>query len=183
VTPAERKALLFLSAVGLLGAGARVAADRVPGRDAASTQHALARQLAAVDSAREARRSGKKAAKRPPKRAPRGRAGTTKPSGAAAAGAEFATPIDVDVADSAALDRLPGIGPALAARIVAERSAGGAFGSVSGLERVRGIGPALGKRVAPHVTFSGTPRPTSAAAGSASREAATSHRQRRSGPP
>ena len=182
MTPAERKALLFLSIVGLLGAGARVAADRAPGGDAASTQQALAAQLAAVDSARAARRGAKKPPKRPSKRKPRSGAGTRKPSSAAAAGAEIGAPIDVDLADSAALDRLPGIGPALAARIVAERSAGGAFGSVQGLERVRGIGPMLGKRVAPHVTFSGTPRPTSAAAGSASREAARSDGRRRSGP-
>ena len=36
---------------------------------------------------------------------------------------------------------LPGIGPVLAQRIVADRHENGAFGSVEGLLRVRGIGP------------------------------------------
>jgi len=49
--------------------------------------------------------------------------------------------IDVDRADEAMLLRLPGIGPALAARIVADRAARGPFGSPDGLLRVPGIGP------------------------------------------
>jgi competence protein ComEA len=69
-----------------------------------------------------------------------------------------AGPIDVDVADATALDALPGIGPSLAGRIVAERAANGPFGSLDGLQRVRGIGPALAGRLAPHVTFSGVSR-------------------------
>lgn len=48
--------------------------------------------------------------------------------------------IDVDRASAEELIRLPGIGPALAARIVAERVAGGPFGGPDGLLRVRGIG-------------------------------------------
>lgn len=68
--------------------------------------------------------------------------------------------MDVDVADSALLERLPRIGPALAARIVADRSAHGSFGSLQGLERVRGIGPGLARALAAHVTFSGIRRPS-----------------------
>jgi competence protein ComEA len=68
--------------------------------------------------------------------------------------------VDVDRADSAALDRLPRIGPALASRIIADRVKRGAFGSIEGLMRVRGIGPKLGDGLRPHVTFSGTPRPS-----------------------
>ena len=68
--------------------------------------------------------------------------------------------VDVDIADAAALDRLPGIGPALAARIVADRDALGPFGSLPALERVKGIGPALAARLGPHVTFSLSPRPS-----------------------
>jgi competence protein ComEA len=63
--------------------------------------------------------------------------------------------VDVDTANEAELDRLPGIGPALAARIVADRMNAGPFGSVEALQRVKGIGPALASRLAPHVTFSG----------------------------
>jgi competence protein ComEA len=65
----------------------------------------------------------------------------------------------VDRAGAAELDRLPGIGPALAERIIEDREANGPFGSVDGLQRVRGIGPALAARLAPLVTFSGLPRP------------------------
>lgn len=68
-------------------------------------------------------------------------------------------PVDADRADSAALEALPGIGPALAARIVADREARGPFGSVAGLERVAGIGPGMTRRLAGLVTFSGVPRP------------------------
>jgi competence protein ComEA len=54
------------------------------------------------------------------------------------------------------LESLPRIGPALAARIVAERNARGAFGSLDSLEaRVRGIGPALAELLRTRVTFSG----------------------------
>jgi competence protein ComEA len=49
--------------------------------------------------------------------------------------------IDVDAASATELERLPGIGPALAARIVAERAAKGPFGGPDGLLRVPGIGP------------------------------------------
>lgn len=49
--------------------------------------------------------------------------------------------IDVDAASAEELERLPGIGPALGARIVAERAARGRFGGPDGLLRVPGIGP------------------------------------------
>ncbi len=68
--------------------------------------------------------------------------------------------VDVDVASAAELDRLPGIGPALAGRIVADREAHGPFGSLQALERVKGIGPALAAKIAPLVTFSFSPRPS-----------------------
>jgi competence protein ComEA len=64
----------------------------------------------------------------------------------------------MDVATAAELDQLPGIGPALAQRIVADREAHGPFGSIEGLERVKGVGPALAARVGPYVTFSLPPR-------------------------
>jgi competence protein ComEA len=73
--------------------------------------------------------------------------------------------VDLDAADAAAIERLPRIGPTLARRIVADRDTHGAFGSLAALARVRGIGPGVSKSVAPHVTFSGTPRPMSAEPG------------------
>ncbi len=50
--------------------------------------------------------------------------------------------IDIDRADLAELSLLPEIGPALAARIAADRAVHGAFGSIDALARVEGIGPA-----------------------------------------
>ena len=76
-----------------------------------------------------------------------------------------AHPLDVDVAIAADLEALPGVGPSLAKRIVAERDAHGPFGSLRGLERVRGIGPALSERLRAMVTFSGIPFPGARPAG------------------
>jgi len=49
--------------------------------------------------------------------------------------------LDLNRADSSALVALPGIGPALAGRILAERARAGGFRRVDELDRVRGIGP------------------------------------------
>ncbi|WP_236605540.1 ComEA family DNA-binding protein [Sandaracinus amylolyticus] len=51
-------------------------------------------------------------------------------------------PLDLNVADAAALQALPRIGPSLARRIIEDREANGPFTSVDDLDRVRGIGPA-----------------------------------------
>jgi competence protein ComEA len=59
--------------------------------------------------------------------------------------------IDPNTASAEELDRLPGIGPALADRIVAERERGGPFRTVEELQRVPGIGPATRGRIAPHL--------------------------------
>jgi competence protein ComEA len=63
--------------------------------------------------------------------------------------------VDVDRADARELQRLPGVGPALAGRIVADRESLGVFGGIAGLDRVAGIGPATLARLAPHLRFSG----------------------------
>jgi competence ComEA-like helix-hairpin-helix protein len=65
--------------------------------------------------------------------------------------------IDVDHAGAVELSRLPGIGPALANRIVADRKNGGPFGSIAGLRRVRGLGPTLLERLRVHLSFGGVP--------------------------
>jgi competence ComEA-like helix-hairpin-helix protein len=67
------------------------------------------------------------------------------------AGSTGREPLDLNSASAGELERLPGIGPALAARIVAVRDSIGRFGSVSELERVRGIGPAMMAKLAPLV--------------------------------
>lgn len=53
---------------------------------------------------------------------------------------ELRLPINVNTADAEMLERLPGIGPVLADRIIEEREANGPFTSVEDLERVPGIG-------------------------------------------
>ena len=65
--------------------------------------------------------------------------------------------VDLDRASVAEIDGLPGVGPSLARRLVANRDSMGAFGSLEGLERVKGMGPATIKRLSPLVTFSGRP--------------------------
>ena len=54
---------------------------------------------------------------------------------------------------------LPGIGPALSARIVEYRQRKGPFRSVWELGRVRGIGPVLLERIRPYVKAGGPPEP------------------------
>jgi DNA uptake protein ComE-like DNA-binding protein len=177
MTRGERRALAWLLAVIASGSGVKVIRHwRDRGDATAESAESLARQLLAVDSAQTASRTGRKRALRP--RAKRlsmpadtggsldgaivgGRRRRRSVSGADSAVVR-AIPmvIDVDVADSAALEKLPRIGPALASRIVADRSANGPFGSLSGLERVRGIGPKMAASLAPLVTFSGNPRPS-----------------------
>ncbi len=49
--------------------------------------------------------------------------------------------VNVNSADSAALETLPGVGPATAQKIIADREANGPFDSVEDLGRVSGIGP------------------------------------------
>ena len=58
----------------------------------------------------------------------------------AAAGATGA-PIDLNSADAAALDTLPGVGPSTAQKIIADRESNGPFTTVEDLGRVSGIGP------------------------------------------
>jgi competence protein ComEA len=65
-------------------------------------------------------------------------------------------PIDPNRAAVDELDELPGIGPALARRIVESRSADGPFGSVDDLLRVRGIGPVLLERIRARLRVDGS---------------------------
>lgn len=69
----------------------------------------------------------------------------TGPGGTASNGIASDGRIDINRADAATLETLPGIGPATAQKIVAEREANGPFASVEDLMRVPGIGE---KRVA-----------------------------------
>jgi competence protein ComEA len=57
--------------------------------------------------------------------------------------------VDPDRADAEDWERLPGIGPALAGRIIADREANGPFRSPEALLRVPGIGPRTLARIRP----------------------------------
>lgn len=147
-TPSERRALLFVAAVAALGLGVRGCRALAPSAVDAAPRAALAAQIAAVDSA--VTTGGRPRARRPPRESASPATAAPPPSPTA--------PVDLDRADVAELDALPGIGPALAQRIVDDRAANGAFGSLEALQDVRGIGPALAAKLAPLVTFSAPPR-------------------------
>lgn len=61
-------------------------------------------------------------------------------------------PVDLNAAGAAELSILPGVGPSLAAAILADRKRSGRFPGVDDLDRVRGIGPATLARLRPHVS-------------------------------
>lgn len=77
-----------------------------------------------------------------------GQGGTTASASTAAASTPHATApakpskVDLNSATAEQLDTLPGVGPATAAKIIADRTANGPFRTVDDLLRVPGIGPA-----------------------------------------
>ncbi|HET9981976.1 MAG TPA: helix-hairpin-helix domain-containing protein [Longimicrobiales bacterium] len=63
--------------------------------------------------------------------------------------------IDVNRAAAEELERLPGVGPSLAQRIVDERERNGAYDSAADLRAVRGMGPKMLANIAPRLAFGG----------------------------
>lgn len=160
-TPGERKALLFLGSIVALGAAGRgVSALHSSAPVDAAARAALETQIQAVDSARHVKPERKGKGSRKPKNGalhlqspdfdPPSTRNDRPPAVAAI--------IDLDVASAAEIETLRGVGPALAARIVADRDSLGPFGSTGELQRVRGIGTKLAAKIAPQVTFSLLPR-------------------------
>jgi len=140
-TPAERKALLFFSAVLLLGTATKAyQAANAPEAVGPAARAALESQIKAADSAKKAGRKAKRGGKR---KAPQVRPG----------------PVDMDVASAEEIESLRHIGPSLARRIIADRDSFGPFGSKEGLLRVKGIGPSMVGKLDSAVTFSLLPRP------------------------
>ncbi len=84
-----------------------------------------------------------------PSAAPGGSGVTGDQASAASSGATAV--IDLNTADAAALDGLPGVGPVTAANIVAWRQKNGKFTSLDQLQEIPGIGPAKFAQLAPHL--------------------------------
>jgi hypothetical protein len=159
-TPGERKALLFLSGIMLLGGTVRVARALGGGdRVGPEAKAAIERQIDAVDSARKKKGKGRKSRKPVEPIAP--------------------AIIDLDVASAEQIETLRYIGPAMAKRIVADRDSLGPFGSLDEFQRVKGIGPKLAARLDSTVTFSRLPRPSDTETAGASDQPAGRRRARR----
>ena len=124
----ERRALLLLLALGLLGQGVRWVLLR-PGEAPGQVE-----LLAAL-----------------PPRSPQAHRDSLAALSKPLAEGER---IDADRASAPELARLPRVGPALAKAIVAHREAHGPFGGPEGLDRVPGIGPGLLAAITPHLSFS-----------------------------
>ena len=128
----DRRAALLFSILAVAGAGARYYALAPPDATPGDVQ------LAPVDS--------------PPGRALRA---------TARAAARLTRPlapgdrVDLDRADVTEITRLPRVGPALAQRIVAWRTAHGPFGGLARFDSVPGVGPSLLETVRAFVMFSG----------------------------
>lgn len=160
--PSEHKALIFVGAVAVLGAGVRVTRAAV-GTGDPSPQPALERQIQASDSSARAGRA------KPRGKGSRGKSARKSPGGPAAADTNtrirpaplldrpgyVGSRLDLDVATAAQIDSLPGVTPTMARRIVADRMARGPFLSLDGLRRVGGAGPRFVQRIDSLVTFSG----------------------------
>jgi DNA uptake protein ComE-like DNA-binding protein len=183
-TPAEKRALVFLSAMLTLGAGVRAtkALSAEPPPPSAAARAELHRQIVAVDSADSAEKAGggkRHRSKRPraigistsdrsdaaraDSSATRKRKKSTKILPQAAEqprdlGVSSAGPVDLDRAQEWEILALPKIGPTLAHRILANRDSLGPFGSLDELRRVKGVGEAVVDAITPYVTFSQQPR-------------------------
>ena len=153
----DHKALVFVGAIAVLGAGVRVIRAATGGVPVAA-QPALDHQLQAADSARTQQGRGR-GGSRKRSRGRQGRGPSTPPDRRAYVDGK----LDLDVATAAQVDSLPGVTPTIARRIVADRMMRGPFMNKDGLRRVTGVGPALVQQLDSLVTFSGTLAPSSPA--------------------
>lgn len=130
-TPGERSALLLICAAVLVGLGYRAFQQhRTPVVPPLTAQDSI--MLAAIAEAVS----------------PDGSI-TAEPADTACGGL-----LDINTATSEQLEELPGIGPALAGRILAARDSLGGFKEAEELLTVRGIGPKRLDKIRPLVTCS-----------------------------
>lgn len=162
-TKGERQALLFLAAVTLLGAGTRW----FRARHTMVERGGLDRQIAAVEESRVREGSARPARRKKAAIAPRI--------------VDTIARIDLDQAAPDEIERLPGIGPALARRIVGDRDANGPFGCLIALDQIKGIGPAMLKRLDSLTRFSGPGRPVCSGTPPIASHGQDDHQQNRDG--
>ena len=174
----DHKALAFVGAVAVLGAGVRVvratSSEPRPGE-----QPALERQMQATDSAVHAQHADAQGRGRGRRSARSGGHGATHSKHDSSSGPnapmvaadprQHISPsalldrrgyiggkLDLDAATGSQIASLPGVTPRMAKRIVADRMNRGPFVSAQGLRRVPGVGPTLLRRIDSLITFTGT---------------------------
>jgi competence protein ComEA len=76
------------------------------------------------------------------------------PNAAAKPAASEARPVDLNTADTATLESVPGIGKSLSQRIVAFREKNGPFQTVDDLLKVQGVGEKSIQKLRPYLTVS-----------------------------
>ena len=79
--------------------------------------------------------------------------GATGPSKAAASSPVAEGKININTADVAELDKLPGVGPSMAAKIVEWRKVNGPFHAGTDLKKVKGIGEAKYQRLKDRISW------------------------------
>jgi competence protein ComEA len=121
----ERTVLVFLIAVMLAGAGVSAWHHHQVQKNLKIIQSAVRTRQSALDSAQSAVRSP-----------------------------QSAVLVDLNTATASELDLLPGIGPALAQRIIEYRSKHNGFKTVDELRQVSGIGPKKFEAIKDRVTVS-----------------------------
>ena len=148
----ENRALAFIAVMIALSVLGRWADRPLP----------LTTDLAAINidsladaSEAAAARPKSKVGKKPPKPAAAVQVGTDPAAMSPVAKAAIAKappePVDVNRATAAELEKVRGIGPVLAARIIAYRDSVGRFANVDALTGVKGVGPAMLERLRPYL--------------------------------
>ncbi len=163
-TPAEKKALLFLGAIILLGGGVRLvrSASANAGDSASSAPAGPQPEPHRRSGAGEPRASSDEPESSSVKKKTRRRTKKSRSRPPPAEESPPAAPLDLDIASVADLDALGVLKPGVARMIIADREAFGPFGSIRGLERVPYLRKSAISALAPLVTFSRVPRPINA---------------------
>jgi competence protein ComEA len=135
----ERTVLVFLIAVMLAGAGVSAWHHHQVQKNLKIIQSAVRTRQSALDSAQSAVRSPQSA---------------LDSAQSAVRSPQSAVLVDLNTATASELDLLPGIGPALAQRIIEYRSKHNGFKTVDELRQVSGIGPKKFEAIKDRVTVS-----------------------------